>query len=167
MQPGQVFAPIHWTDEHAPSGRAGALIPAQTDPVSGQPELKAAIAQIAPYPAAWYGFAVSTTAPTTQTPYAGRAGTSAGWRIELADTATPADWESYARTLFALPDATALRVIDHKRGLARIALRDHGILQAALVAGPNSGAVPVRIARPRPDTLCLLWGGGEHHPDRD
>ena len=39
---GQVFAPIHWTAETASDGRIGALVPAATDPISGQPESKAA-----------------------------------------------------------------------------------------------------------------------------
>ena len=151
VQPGQVFAPMHWTDEQAPSGRICALIGGQVDPVSGQPELKAAVAQVAPYPAAWYGFAVSTTAPALQTPYAARARTAAGWRVELADTTTPADWEIYARALFDSPGAVALSVIDRKRGLARIALLQDGILQAALFTGPT----PVAVSR---DHLAGLLG---------
>ena len=91
VQPGQVFAPIHWTDEHAPSGRISALIAGQTDPVSGQPELKAAVANVAPYAADWYGFAVSVGEPLPQTPYAARARVRAGWRMELADITCPTD----------------------------------------------------------------------------
>ena len=149
VQPGQVFAPIHWTDELAPSGRIGALIAGQTDPVSGQPELKAAVANVAPYAAAWYGFAISTNAPNPATRYAARARAAAGWRMELADTTTPADWETYARHLFDLPDATALSVIDRKRGLARIALVENGILQAALFTGPS----PIAVSREHLATL--------------
>ena len=105
VQLGQVFAPIHWTDELAPSGRIGALIAGQTDPASGQPELKATVANVAPYASAWYGFAISTNAPNPATPYAARARAAAGWRMELAGTKSPADWETYARHLFDLPDA--------------------------------------------------------------
>ena len=151
VQPGQVFAPIHWTDEHAPSGRISALIAGQTDPVSGQPELKAAVANVAPYAADWYGFAVSVGEPLPQTPYAARARVRAGWRMELADITCPTDWESYARHLFNLPKAIALSVIDAKRGLARIALLQDGILQAALFTGPT----PVAVSR---DHLAVLLG---------
>ena len=151
VQPGQVFAPIHWTDEHAPCARISALIAGQTDPVSGQPDLKAAVANVVPYPAAWYGFAVSTSAPAPQTPYSGKARAAVGWRMELADVTTPIDWESYARQLFSLPGATALSVIDAKRGIARIALLDNGILQAALFTGPT----PVAVSR---DHLAALLG---------
>ena len=155
VQPGQIFAPMHWTDEHSAGGRINALVAGETDPVSGQPELKAAIAHVAPYPAAWYEFAVSTSTPAPQTPYAAKTRTSAGWRIELADLTTPADWETYARTLVALPDATALSVIDANRRLARIALRDHGILQAALFAGPS------RVTVSRDQLVALLGQSGD------
>ena len=151
VQPGQVFAPMHWTDEHSAGGRINALVTGDTDPVSGQPELKAAVADVAPYVAAWYGFAVSTVAPSPQTPYSARARVNAGWRMELADMTTPADWEAYARALFALPDATALSVIDRKRGLARIALVQDGLLLAALFTGPT----PVAVSR---DHLAALLG---------
>jgi nitrite reductase/ring-hydroxylating ferredoxin subunit len=41
VRPGDVFAPIHWTGETAPSARIDTLIPARVDPVSGRPESKA------------------------------------------------------------------------------------------------------------------------------
>lgn len=71
--------------------------------------------------------------------------------MKIADISTPTDWEAYARRLFGLPDATALCVIDARRGIARIALLDHGILQAALVTGPS----PVAVSR---DHLAALLG---------
>lgn len=41
MLPGQCFAPIHWSDSNCSSAKVSSLIPALTDPVSGQPEFKA------------------------------------------------------------------------------------------------------------------------------
>jgi assimilatory nitrate reductase catalytic subunit len=41
QRPGEVFAPMHWTDAFAASGPVGRVVGAATDPVSGQPELKA------------------------------------------------------------------------------------------------------------------------------
>ena len=35
---GSLFAPMHWTDQHASLGRVDALIGAAADPVSGQPD---------------------------------------------------------------------------------------------------------------------------------
>ena len=43
VQPGHLFAPIHWTGETAPAARIDTLVTAATDPVSGQPESKASV----------------------------------------------------------------------------------------------------------------------------
>ncbi|MCA8929996.1 MAG: nitrate reductase, partial [Alphaproteobacteria bacterium] len=41
VRPRQIFAPLHWTGETAPTGRIDAVVSAVTDPLSGQPESKA------------------------------------------------------------------------------------------------------------------------------
>jgi assimilatory nitrate reductase catalytic subunit len=41
LTPGHVFAPIHWSDATGGLARIGAVTQAVTDPVSGQPEMKA------------------------------------------------------------------------------------------------------------------------------
>ncbi|MBE0494335.1 MAG: molybdopterin-dependent oxidoreductase [Thiomicrospira sp.] len=46
LQPGQVFAPIHWTSVYASNARIDRLIPAVVDPISGQPESKHAVVNI-------------------------------------------------------------------------------------------------------------------------
>ena len=86
--------------EQAPCARISALIAGQTDPISGQPELKAAVVSVAPYPAAWYGFAVSASDPAPQTHYSAKARVGDGWRMKLADITNPADWKCYARPPF-------------------------------------------------------------------
>ncbi len=40
VRPGDVFAPMHWTDQFTSSGPVDRLVHALTDPVSGQPDLK-------------------------------------------------------------------------------------------------------------------------------
>lgn len=44
--PGQVFAPIHWTDQFARNACVSNLVPVQVDPVSGQPESKFALVSV-------------------------------------------------------------------------------------------------------------------------
>jgi assimilatory nitrate reductase catalytic subunit len=53
---GDVFAPMHWTDHFTSAGPVGRLVGAATDPVSGQPELKATPVRVAPVRACWRGF---------------------------------------------------------------------------------------------------------------
>lgn len=143
VRPGQVFAPMHWTAQYASAGRVDALVAAHTDPVSGQPESKASVAHVAKYQAAWYGFAVALDQPKPVTEYWTSARSNTGWRIELAASATPEDWQDYARTLLNAPNAQVQSVLDPARGTARIALIEEDRLIGALFAAPH----PVEVAR--------------------
>ncbi len=62
QQPGTIFVPMHWSAENSSAGRVGALVQADTDPFSGQPEAKATPARIASQPATHYGFLLSRQA---------------------------------------------------------------------------------------------------------
>ena len=143
VQPGQVFAPMHWTGETAPTGRVDALVAPVTDPISGQPESKASVVAIAPLSPAWYGFAVSAQAMSPKASYWARARSEGGWRCELADLEAPAQWEAYARALFNLPEASCLSVEDRIRGSHRLAFMEGGRVIAALFTAPG----PVVLSR--------------------
>ena len=151
VQPGTLFAPIHWTGETAPSARIDDLVTAAVDPVSGQPESKAAAVSLSRCDAAWYGFAVSRDRITPDCAYWAIARTDAGFRAEMAGLTEIADWEVTARQIFGAQDATALTVIDRARGNARVVLHDEGILQAALYVSRR----PVAVMR---DFLASLPG---------
>ncbi|MCB1329817.1 MAG: nitrate reductase, partial [Maritimibacter sp.] len=96
VRPGEVFAPMHWTGETAPSARIDALVAPHTDPVSGQPESKAAAVSVAPFKTGWYGFAVAASAPQVTAElgaeYWALARTEHGYRAELAGRDAPDDW---------------------------------------------------------------------------
>jgi assimilatory nitrate reductase catalytic subunit len=82
---GSVFVPLHWTDQYASSARIDAVVPANTDPVSGQPEFKHSPVSVTPYAAAWHGFAVLRERPlTVSADYWAIAPVDGGWRLELA-----------------------------------------------------------------------------------
>lgn len=143
VRKGEIFAPMHWTGETAPSARIDALVPAVTDPISGQPESKAAIAAIAPMRAAWYAFAISTADVAPDCAYWAKARTKTGWRIEMAGEREVADWEAHARALFGLPEADTQIITDTARGDARIALSEGGVLKAAIFVS----RAPVAVMR--------------------
>ncbi|MEO8530781.1 MAG: molybdopterin dinucleotide binding domain-containing protein, partial [Deltaproteobacteria bacterium] len=169
VQRGEVFAPMHWTAETAPSARVDVLVPSVTDPVSGQPDLKAARVDVGVFNATWHGFAVSSHAfGQVEADYFARMRTQSGWRIELAGTQAPADWLAYARALFSLPESEVASIIDAKRGRARFAFHLDGKLIAALFVGPE----PLALARDhiasglltgRPHVLA--GQPGADHPD--
>ncbi len=51
----QLFMPMHWTDCFSARARVGALVPARTDPLSGQPAFKQTPVALAPWRPAWHG----------------------------------------------------------------------------------------------------------------
>jgi assimilatory nitrate reductase catalytic subunit len=138
---GDVFAPMHWTNETAPSARIDALVPSIVDPVSGQPESKAAVVAVTPFAAEWYGFAVSSGDVTPDCDYWARAKTRTGYRLELAGAVAPKDWEHEARRMFGLPDMPAQVMIDVGSGAARLAFYEGNTLKAALFVSKSPVAV--------------------------
>ncbi|RJE78848.1 nitrate reductase [Paracoccus sp. JM45] len=177
---GQVFAPIHWTGETAPSARIDRLVAAATDPVSGQPESKAGVVSITRFDAAWYGFAVSCNAMALQSTYWAQVKTAQGYRAELAGAQPITAWEDEVKRLFACPNADAATIIDKKRGTARVVLHDDGLLIGALFISrtpvavmrdyladlPGTEATDVLTGRPKADVphqgpiLCACLGIG-------
>ncbi|MGJ8605101.1 MAG: molybdopterin-dependent oxidoreductase [Marivita sp.] len=156
VQSGQIFAPMHWTGETAPSARIDALVKAACDPVSGQPESKASVVALTRFDAAWYGFAVARDPMALASDYWAVARTSTGFRAELAGLTAIHDWEVEARRMFAAPDATLVSMIDTKGGNARIVLHHAGILIGALFVA----ATPVAVMRDYLATLPGTTGAG-------
>ncbi len=144
----ELFAPIHWTGEFAPTGRVDALVAAVVDPVSGQPESKAATVQAAPYNAGFYAYAVSADDVSPATAYWAKARVGNGWRMELAGE-LPEDWESFAFDLFG--EGEVMSVTDPTRGVVRVAVMRDGKLRGALFASSE----PVAVSR---DHLASLLG---------
>ncbi len=147
QRPGSLFAPIHWTDQLASAARIDALIGAATDPVSGQPELKATPVAIQRFNAAWYGFAISRERPSAAAAeYWALAPAKSGWRVELAGLADPPDWTAFARGVLGLEDDEAAELLayhDAGSGQHRFAAFDGGRLKGAVFIARQ----PVTVSR--------------------
>ncbi len=139
---GGVFVPLHWTDRFASAARVDVLIASETDPVSGQPETKAAVVSVAPFAARWYGFAVTRCAEARpSTGYWARARIVGGARLELAGGAELASRDDLVRDLFGA--AETIVVEDGTRhGLRIAAIRDGEVVGLLFVAGE-----PVAVSR--------------------
>ncbi|MFS4580430.1 molybdopterin-dependent oxidoreductase [Phaeobacter sp. C3_T13_0] len=157
VQPGQLFAPIHWTGETAPSARIDDLVAPKTDPFSGQPESKASVVSPQRFAASWYGFAVSHRPMALTADYWATARTTTGYRAEIAGLTPIVDWEAEARRMFGVTDATASSLIDVKRGTARVVLWQGDALVGALFVSRT----PVAVMR---DYLVTLPGGAAENP---
>jgi assimilatory nitrate reductase catalytic subunit len=63
QRPGQIFTSMHWTDRFGSTGPIDRLTGAARDPISGQPELKATPAGLAPLATLWRGVQVGGPGP--------------------------------------------------------------------------------------------------------
>jgi assimilatory nitrate reductase catalytic subunit len=125
QQPGNLFAPMHWSAQFASSGRVDVLVSPRRDPHSGQPALKMTRVRAEAVALAWYGFAVVARRPAEiSADYWALARTEAGWRIELGGEAQPADWQAFARRLFGLGEGEDVELLaygDADKGSHRFA----------------------------------------------
>ena len=143
---GSLFVPMHWNGENSSLARIDALVRGATDPVSGQPELKASVARIARFEAAWHGFAVLDREPAgLSVDYWVKARAKGGWRLELAGVAPPEDWTAFARALLAegREDIELLAYHDAASGRYRFAAFDGDRLAGAIFIARE----PVAVSR--------------------
>ncbi|WP_108396277.1 nitrate reductase [Devosia submarina] len=142
---GQLFAPMHWTDQFASCGRIDALVAGKVDPQSHQPALKMALVHAEPFRVALYGFFVSRTRPLLSgLAYWALAEAVGGVRGEIALAQEPADWLGWARAMFGVgADAELISVRDAQSGRRSMALVEGGRLVFALYLSPD----PVLVSR--------------------
>ncbi|MCB1480956.1 MAG: molybdopterin-dependent oxidoreductase [Rhodobiaceae bacterium] len=144
---GNVFVPMHWTDQHASKARVDALVPPLTDAVSGQPASKNAAVRVTPFAACQYGFAVSANRPVPHdTAYWALARCNGGWRVELARELAVDDPEAFARKLFGIPEdieVAFLAYADTERRQHRVAAFSEGRLLGTLYLAGE----PVAVSR--------------------
>jgi assimilatory nitrate reductase catalytic subunit len=149
---GEIFVPMHWTDAFVSSGPIGRLVGAACDPLSGQPELKATPAKLAPLPTLWRGFLLCAAAPSRfQGFYGARIPVAGGQAYELRgwDPLPPAaEARDLARSLVRhSPSAEWREWIDESRGSFRFVSTVRGRLEACLlVSSRPSWMLPDREA---------------------
>jgi assimilatory nitrate reductase catalytic subunit len=115
---GNVFVPMHWTDQYASNGRVGALVNPVIDPISKQPESKHTPIRIRAYTTGYYGFVLTRLElDISNLAYWVKTNGEGYYRYELADdelasnllrTAYPtADWQEYKDDAKAIYRAAA------------------------------------------------------------
>ncbi len=140
---GQVFAPMHWNGAYNKTAEINRLVAPATDPVSGQPESKAAVLRIEPVSFRHRGFALTRAdMGFTDCVYANRSRIKGGWLHRLAIDAEVQDWQSWlASRLDAFNgDRHWLSFADEAKGQYRVAVLENGELQAVLFIGKGPTA---------------------------
>ena len=157
QRPGEVFVPMHWTDAFAAAGPIGRLVGAATDPVSGQPELKATPVRAEPVAVRWRGLMLHRRALRPAGVQWWRLPSGAGHAYELAGTeALPAALGDFAARLLEAPaEAEWIELADPARGAWRFAALVEGRLEGCLfLAAGTDGAARLPQGAP----LAALLG---------
>jgi assimilatory nitrate reductase catalytic subunit len=172
LRAGEVFAPMHWTDRFTSAGPIDAVVGAATDPVSGQPELKATPVRLAPVAARWHGLLLRGSEQVPYGPYywarvpleRGHAFTLTGWEALPRDPGS----DRWIATLLDAPPAAELVIYaDPARGTFRYASVVGRRLDACLFIARKPTALPSRDAlaallgtRIEPETRMHVLAGG-------
>jgi assimilatory nitrate reductase catalytic subunit len=139
QRPGELFVPIHWTDQQATGGRTGALPRALTDPVSGQPGFKFTPARIEQQPIEWRGFLIVHGEPPRGPDclWATRITVPGGVLYEIAGTGGAELLRN------CLPKGDLIEMSDAASENQRVAIIREGRLAAVLFVTRN-GELPTR-----------------------
>ncbi|MGA7327640.1 MAG: molybdopterin-dependent oxidoreductase [Rhodomicrobium sp.] len=157
LREGEVFAPIHWTDQFTSAGPIGGIVGAATDPISGQPELKATPVRVTALVPRWHGLLLRGSGQVPQGPYywgrvpleRGHAFTLIGWESLPSGRGT----ELWISALVNAPPAAELVIYaDPARGTFRYASIVGRRLDACLFIARDKSSVPSR------DSLAALLG---------
>jgi assimilatory nitrate reductase catalytic subunit len=145
QQRGNIFVPMHWTDQWASGGRVDRLVAPDVDPVSGQPALKNTAVDLARFEAHQYGFVVSRQRPALDNAaYWAVARTGNGWRAEFAVVEEGEDRQRFVCALLGVDEGTPLlSFADPKSGLVRHAAFDGTSLIGAVFISRQ----PVTVSR--------------------
>ena len=157
LRQGDVFAPIHWTDLFTSAGPIDAIVGAATDPISGQPELKATPVRVAPVTPQWHALLLRSAEQVPHGPYywarapldTGHAFTLAGWEALPSGHGT----EIWISSLLGASAAAELVIYaDPARGTFRYASVIGDRLDACLFIAGKKSSLPSR------DALASLLG---------
>ncbi len=151
LRAGEVFASMHWTDQFTSAGPIGRLVGAATDPVSGQPELKASPVRLTAVAPQWQGLLLSGSAQVPQGSYywgrvpleRGHAFTLTGWEPLPSGRGT----EFWIAALLGASTAAELVIYaDPARATYRYASIVGRKLEACLFIARTGAALPPREA---------------------
>lgn len=149
QKPGNVFVPMHWTEQYAKRGRMGALVNPVTDPLSNQPESKHTPVRVRPLNASWYGFILSREPlQDLNVEYQVTVVADGYYRYELAGVAMPKKFSECVHQFLQIGiDDERQEYEDSASGLYRFATFRSGKIQSFFMASGTYGtpSLPSRI----------------------
>ena len=139
QRPGEIFTPIHWTDQISSGGRTGLLPRPLVDPHSGQPGFKSTPASIERVATEWKGFLILRGQDAVRLPclWATKVTVPGGALYEVAGNGDAARLDA------CLPKGDRVEAIDRTRGTRRVAIIQEGRLAGILIV-TRTGLLPSR-----------------------
>jgi len=138
----ELFAPIHWSAENASQARVGALVHQACDPHSGQPDLKATPAAIAPARYAMHGFMLSHSKVAVPDGFWwARAAIAGGSAVRFAANIQAQGWTDLAHGLLGT-DGAIIEFHDRAHDVFRAARIRNDRLEACLYLGAARTVLP-------------------------
>jgi assimilatory nitrate reductase catalytic subunit len=136
---GEIFTPIHWTDQQAIGGRTGLLPRPLVDPHSGQPGFKSTPASVERVTTEWKGFLILRGDEPAKPPclWSTRITVPGGALYEIAGNGDPARIDAF------LPKGDRVEAMDVSRGTRRVAAISDGRLGGVLFV-TRTGLLPSR-----------------------
>ena len=108
QSPGQLFVPMHWSNQFSGNARIDTLIEAVTDPVSRQPASKNQSVSVQRFSASTYAFMLCRSEPdltgVTNLEYWASSPVEQGWRIEIASSMSISELTQALLTIVYRPD---------------------------------------------------------------
>lgn len=139
---GEIFAPIHWSAATASDARIGALVQRSYDPISGQPEMKATQATIAPVHYELHGFLLSRKpVEMPASVWWARSAVEGGFGYRIAADERRAHWAEIAKPLMLGHD-DLVELLDEAQGRYRAARVLGGSLEACVFLARRADALP-------------------------
>jgi assimilatory nitrate reductase catalytic subunit len=146
LRAGDVFMPMHWTDQFSSSGPVDRLVHGSVDPVSGQPDLKGTKVEVTAVAEAWRGLLLRSRdadLTVTETVYWSKAPLAHGFIYEMSGQAPLTQFVGSERALRDLLQvsggAELASYSDPKRSVFRYAALVNGKLEACVFfAGPGA-----------------------------
>lgn len=141
---GNVFVPMHWTDQFASNARVDVLVPPKTDPFSGQPALKNVVVELSKFSAAEYGLLITCQKPQNiEADYWALSKCQSGWKLEFANIDQSENLSDLSQKLGLDAIAEPIEYTDLKTKQKRFASFEQCELKTAIFVGPE----PVTVSR--------------------
>jgi assimilatory nitrate reductase catalytic subunit len=134
---GNIFVPMHWTQQNSSHSRVDAVVNPVVDPISGQPESKHTPVKISPYQAVWYGFILSRSPlKLSNSNYCVSVKGEQFWRYELAGESKIEDYSAWAKQQLG-EEGEWLEFADLTAQRFRAGIIKHNQLDAVVFVAPN------------------------------